>query len=185
MRSFGQYIRELRLKKGKDCQQVATYLDTSPAEIHHIESGWVSATKNQVFKLANYLDVDARDLLIVYQKQRMLYEEVAEESEARSCLVKNRDVASKRYQNMMHELQQLSRGKLHIEVHKPAHPLNKYIESMIFYDGHTFDRAAERVMPDGTVQLLIELDSHERKLMLANSPPAGLSVKNAWITGIQ
>ena len=185
MRSFGQYIQELRLKKENTFQDIASYLDTSPAIVSNIEKGDVSATKNQVFKLANYFGVDAKDLLIIYQKQRMLHEEVSEKSETRSCLVKNREVASKRYQNMMHELQQLSKGKLHIKVHKPAYPLSRCVESMTFYDGHNFDRAAEKIMPDGTVQLFIGLDNNERKLMLGNSPQSGLSVKNAWITGIQ
>lgn len=183
MLSFGQYIRELRLKKECTFQEVASYLDISPDSVSHVEKGNATLTKGQVFKLANYFGVEAKNLVIMYQKQRMLDEEVAEKSEARSCLVKNRGVASKRYQNMQRELQQLSKGKLHIKVHKPAYPLRRYIESMTFYDGHNFDCASEKIMPDGMVQLFIALDSEERQLMLGSGTPTGL--KNAWITGIQ
>lgn len=149
-----------------------------------IEACRTLPSKHQVIKLAGYLDAKTNDLLIAYQKQRMRRERISEGGELKSNLIKNNIVASKRYKNMMHELQQLNQGKLQIQIHKPASPLNNHIENMIFYDGHNLNRASERVIPDGSVQLFIELDGCERRLTTGNNRSSTI-VKNAWVAGVQ
>lgn len=186
MAQFGQQLRELRLKAGVSFQKSASYLGTTSSVIHDFESGCALPSKYQVIQLASCFEVDARDLLAVYQKQKMLNEEISERGEVtKSCLVKNEKVAAKRYQNMVRELMHLNKGKLHIEVHKPAPPLNTYIKNIIFYDGHNLGSSFEKVMPDGAVKLFIELDSKERHITLGDDTTSVHTTQNVWVTGIQ
>lgn len=186
MAQFGQQLKELRLKTGVSSQKSASYLGTPTSAIHNFESGRSLPSKYQTFQLASCFNVDAKQLLVAYQKQRIRNEEISEKGEVKSCIVKNKEVASERYHHMVRELQNLNRGNLRIIVPKPATPLDRYIENITFYDGHNFDCSSRKIMPDGTIKLFIELDGNKRQLILGNDDPtSGYVVKNIWVTGIQ
>lgn len=182
--SLGQHIRELRLSKNVSFQEIAPRLDVSPAFISKVETGRVIPSKHQVILLAGYFGIPATELLIVYQKQRILQEEITEKGEPKSNLIKNKKAAFRRYQNMMYELQQLHHKNLYIQTTKPGNQLSPYIESISFYAGHNFNHRSETVMPDGGVKILIELDDRERRL-ITGSNRSSTKIKRAWVTGVQ
>lgn len=184
MADIGQHIRKLRLSKNRSPQEVASYLDVTPGFIRNVETGREFPSKYQVIRSAGCFGVNTIDLLVAYQKQRMLQEEISEQGERKSCLINHKKTAQIRYQNMIHELQHLMLGNLQIETFKPASPLNLCIESMTFYNGHNFNRTFEKVLPDASVQLFIELDGRERRLKSGSHHPSR-TAKKAWVTGVQ
>lgn len=193
MKSIGPYLRKLRLDKGDTIQEIASNLDIEPDLLYNIEKGQANATKIQVVKFASYFGIDEKEMLITYQCNRILSEigdnEITEgavqKGKTMSCLLKSKEKASRRYQNMMHELLQLLNGQMDVKFHKPSYPLNQYIESMVYYSGHNLDYTYEKILPDGVVQLFIELDGIERVLISGNDNRSKQLLKDAWVTGIQ
>lgn len=192
MQSVGQYIRVLRNEKGCALQDVASYLELAPDLLDKIERGKRNITKGRIFDLAGYFEVNENDLLVRYQEERILSElhnskfseRIGRTRQTRSTTGNHPDLA-KRHQNMIHELSRLRERKIQVKAHKPAYPLSLYIENIIYCDGHNLDYGVEKVMPDGTVQLIIELDEQQRFLTSQNNKPVNLPLKTAWVTGIQ
>ena len=46
-------------------------------------------------------------------------------------------------------------------LHTPKYPLRAFIKSMIYYEGQSVHTAYNKVLPDGHVQLIVELDGRE------------------------
>lgn len=192
MLHFGRYIQELRIKKGRDLQDVASYLEITPALLSKVEKGRVNATKAQVFQLAGYFGVDTKEMLIIYQRGRIIAEtkdshktESLPAGKAKSCLTRNRGIASRRYQHMIHTLSKLRESQLQVKLYKPAYPLNLYIDNILYCKEHQLDHTFEKILPDGGVQLVITLDGYERRLMSDSKKEASHSLKNTWVAGIQ
>ena len=74
MNDLGNLIRELRLAKGYPLRKVAAYLDIDQAILSKIERGQRRLTREQVVKLAEFFNYDARELLIRYLSDRIIYE---------------------------------------------------------------------------------------------------------------
>jgi hypothetical protein len=71
-----------------------------------------------------------------------------------------------------------------IEFHKIPSPLDKYIESIFYYNNHVSKHNVERVVPTGNIFLLIELDGFERIIYNKEIQPIGY-YKNSWVSGMQ
>lgn len=67
-----------------------------------------------------------------------------------------------------------------LNIDTPTGFLRNYVKQLIFYKGYTGDKTFEKLLPDGSTQLIVELDGNKRKR--ADSPATYL---NSWITGIQ
>ncbi len=63
---FGQKIRELREKKNILLRQIAAHLEVDTALISKIEKGDRNPNKEQVIKIAEFLKVNADDLLTLW-----------------------------------------------------------------------------------------------------------------------
>ncbi|MGB3465628.1 MAG: helix-turn-helix domain-containing protein [Cyclobacteriaceae bacterium] len=73
--------------------------------------------------------------------------------------------------------------KLHI--YQPENELKEYIRSVIYYSGYTCQEKYETILPDGTTQLIIELDNNARVICLdKNNMQESAIYRNSWITGI-
>jgi len=70
-------------------------------------------------------------------------------------------------------------------VHVPEHPLSLFVERLWFFDGHFPDHSKERVLPNGSMELLIELRNGPKKLYDPNNGNAFRSFKRSWISGAQ
>jgi HTH-type transcriptional regulator, competence development regulator len=70
----GELIRERREKKGLLLRQVSAQLDIDTAILSKIERGERKATKEQISKLAEILDIKKESLIILYLSEKILYE---------------------------------------------------------------------------------------------------------------
>ena len=172
MLSIGKHIRQLRLQRGYSPGSTAAFLDIDETLLLKIETGRRSATKDQIIKLASFLGANEKNMLTAYLSERTAQR------------IKGRG-SSKRYENLSSELNHLYSGKIITKVHKPAPPLNEYIETIVYYSGDNKHYSYERVLPDGVVQLVIALDENERIVMPDNMSGHSISLKNYWIAGIQ
>ncbi|NEN25722.1 helix-turn-helix transcriptional regulator [Cryomorpha ignava] len=73
-KTTGEILREEREKKGLLLRQVAAMLDIDTAILSKIERSERKATKEQIIKLAEILDLDKDNLLIQYLSEKILNE---------------------------------------------------------------------------------------------------------------
>jgi len=172
MSFIGKQIHQLRLRRGYSLRQIAAFLDIDDTLLADIENGRRNPTKDQIIILASFLGANEKSMLIGYLR------EFAEQK------VKVRG-SSKRYDNISCELNHLYSGQIKTKIHTPAFPLHKYIESIIYYSGDNKHYSYKRVLPDGTVQLVIALDEKERALISDGKSRHTISLENNWIAGIQ
>ena len=78
-KSTGEILRENREKKGLLLRQVAAKLDIDTAILSKIERSERKATKEQIIKLAEILELKEEDLLVQYLSEKILYEIKGEE----------------------------------------------------------------------------------------------------------
>ncbi len=103
MKSFGEYIRELRTGNDLLLRQVAAQLDIDPSLLSRIERGEKQPTRDQVLRLARILNADEAALLATYLSERVVYELKGEKlalraiqlAEKRITYEKNRSKRSK------------------------------------------------------------------------------------------
>lgn len=80
----GEILREKREEKGLFLRHVSAQLDVDTAILSKIERSERKATKEQLVKLTEILDLDKEELLILYLSEKILYEikdeELAEEA---------------------------------------------------------------------------------------------------------
>ncbi|MEL7586068.1 MAG: DUF6597 domain-containing transcriptional factor [Prolixibacteraceae bacterium] len=191
MQNTGQYIRELRVKKGIGSQELASHLELLPEALYLIETNRLHATKNQIFSIAAYLGADENDLLRTYQRNRILSEIKGDRKSGETVQVISPDYPyagadlSKRHRRMLHDFIQLYSGQAQIKIHKPSPPLNNWIECILYCKDHQLGHSFENVLPDGMIQLMIELDGFPRKVIAGHTYSSGSFVKNGWVSGIQ
>lgn len=77
--TIGEVLRESREKKGLLLRQVAALLDIDTAILSKVERGERKATKEQIIKCADILDLDKEKLLIHYLSEKIAYELVDED----------------------------------------------------------------------------------------------------------
>ncbi|MCK6640981.1 MAG: helix-turn-helix domain-containing protein [Bacteroidia bacterium] len=74
MKTTGKIIREKREKKGLLLRHVSAQLDIDTAILSKIERGERKATREQIAKLADILDLDKESLIIQYLSEKILHE---------------------------------------------------------------------------------------------------------------
>ena len=67
--------------------------------------------------------------------------------------------------------------------HIPAPPLNQFVQYFWFYSGFFPDHSLERVLPDGTIELLIDLHGPPKKLYEGEDASLFREYRRAWISG--
>ena len=71
---LGELLREKREEKGLLLRHVSAQLDIDIAILSKIERSERKATKEQVVKLSEILDLNKEDLLVQYLSEKILYE---------------------------------------------------------------------------------------------------------------
>jgi HTH-type transcriptional regulator, competence development regulator len=70
----GELIRNKREKKGLLLRHVSAQLDIDTAILSKIERGERKATREQIIKLADILEIDKESLLVQFLSEKILYE---------------------------------------------------------------------------------------------------------------
>jgi transcriptional regulator with XRE-family HTH domain len=86
-KTTGEILRESRERKGLLLRQVAALLDIDTAILSKIERGERKATKEQIIKLADILDLSKEELLIHYLSEKIAYELIDEDVAGRTLRV--------------------------------------------------------------------------------------------------
>jgi len=73
-KSTGEILRAKREEKGLLLRQVAAKLDIDTAILSKIERSERKASKLQIIKLAEILDLKEEDLIVQYLSEKILYE---------------------------------------------------------------------------------------------------------------
>lgn len=74
MKTTGEIIREQREKKGLLLRQVAAKLDIDTAILSKVERGERKATREQISKIAEILDLNKEEIMVQYLSEKILYE---------------------------------------------------------------------------------------------------------------
>ncbi len=71
-----------------------------------------------------------------------------------------------------------------IETHIPTQPLNELIEVFIYFKGYTPEHSLEKVVPDGSIYLIFELDDMPRFVADNVTQKSKFEFSKAWISGM-
>ena len=69
---LGQKIKELRLENGVLQRQLASFLEIDPPMFSKIDRGDRRAKRTQVVQIANYFNVDEKELLTLWVADKVL-----------------------------------------------------------------------------------------------------------------
>ena len=70
-------------------------------------------------------------------------------------------------------------------MHIPAPPLSQFIDFFFYYEGYAADHHIEKLLPDGSVDLLIDLTDTPKKLFLDEGATSYTTLKKSWISGMK
>lgn len=91
-KTTGEILRESREKKGLLLRQVAAMLDIDTAILSKVERSERKATKEQIIKLADILDLNKDELLIQYLSEKIAYELLDEDVASKALKVAEQKV---------------------------------------------------------------------------------------------
>ncbi len=74
MKTIGELLREKRKKKGLLLRHVSARLDIDTAILSKIERGERKATREQINKLAEILEINKESLVVQYLSEKILYD---------------------------------------------------------------------------------------------------------------
>jgi AraC-like DNA-binding protein len=69
------------------------------------------------------------------------------------------------------------------QLHFPAPPLSQFVENMWLVEGFAADYTREKILPDGAIELIIDLDSQPKFIFEGEASEAFRTVSKAWISG--
>lgn len=67
--------------------------------------------------------------------------------------------------------------------HGPAAPLDRFVEHFWFFESTSISHSRERVLPDGSSELIIDLGSVPRRWFDSYDPRRGTAFRRAWLSG--
>lgn len=74
---------------------------------------------------------------------------------------------------------------MNFRAYTPTLPLSQYISSIVYYDDLQVDFSVERLLPDGSIFLLIDLHDTPKRLYHSESLEKYTTLKGGWISGQQ
>jgi AraC-like DNA-binding protein len=70
-------------------------------------------------------------------------------------------------------------------IHIPQPPLAYFIEHFFYYDGYSAGHTMEKFLPDGSIDLLIDLTDTPKKLFHDESGSSYTTYKKSWVSGMK
>ncbi|HSR51645.1 MAG TPA: helix-turn-helix domain-containing protein [Acidobacteriota bacterium] len=71
------------------------------------------------------------------------------------------------------------------EQHRPAGPLGQFVEFFWFHEGYDPGHTREKVLPDGSIELIIDLEDTPKRLYASEDSRQATEYRGAWISGEQ
>jgi AraC-like DNA-binding protein len=68
--------------------------------------------------------------------------------------------------------------------HVPVRPLNLFVEHLWFYDEYTSSHTKEKLLPDGTMELIIDLREHPKHTYEPRTLQVDREYRQAWLSGM-
>jgi methylphosphotriester-DNA--protein-cysteine methyltransferase len=72
-----------------------------------------------------------------------------------------------------------------VEFHRPGPPLDRFIRHFVFFEGMQADHAADRLLPDGGIDLIFDLTESPKKLFDNDDLTRYTTLKRSWISGLR
>ncbi|OJJ22457.1 hypothetical protein BKI52_07185 [marine bacterium AO1-C] len=73
---------------------------------------------------------------------------------------------------------------MNFELRTPPYPLNQFIESVLYYDSYQPTHQIERLLPDGSVNLIIELTGIDQHVYDNELLTPAKTHRKAWVSGM-
>ena len=70
-------------------------------------------------------------------------------------------------------------------IHIPPPPLSNFIEHFFYYEGYHAEHKMEKFLPDGSMDLLIDLTETPKKLFHNENGTAFTTYKKSWMSGMK
>ena len=70
-------------------------------------------------------------------------------------------------------------------LHCPGPPLDRHIELLTFYAGFDPQHDREKLIPDGAIQIIVDLTDRPKKLYAGETSPLAVDFSRSWISGMQ
>lgn len=72
-----------------------------------------------------------------------------------------------------------------IITHTPGRPLDMFVEKIIFFAGYVPAHQREKIIPDGAIQIIVDLHDRTKKKYVTEQGVAGREFARSWISGMQ
>ncbi|HSL47257.1 MAG TPA: AraC family transcriptional regulator [Anaerolineales bacterium] len=72
-----------------------------------------------------------------------------------------------------------------LQIHKPAFPLNKFIEHLVYYDGLRTTHSLDRFLPDGNTEIIIDLTEQPQYIYDNETLQEIQACRYAWVSGVR
>ena len=73
---------------------------------------------------------------------------------------------------------------MQFEIRTPPYPLNQFVESVLFYQNYQPAHTIERLLPDGSLNLIVELNGVDQHVYDNQSLAPVRTHKHAWLSGM-
>ena len=70
-------------------------------------------------------------------------------------------------------------------LHVPGPPLDRHVELLTFYAGFDPQHDREKLLPEGAIQIIVDLTDRPKKLYAGETSPVGVDFSRSWISGMQ
>lgn len=70
-------------------------------------------------------------------------------------------------------------------LHMPGPPLDRHVELLTFYAGFDPQHDREKLIPDGAIQIIVDLTDTPKKLYAGETSPLAVDFSRSWISGMQ
>ena len=72
-----------------------------------------------------------------------------------------------------------------LHLHRPGPPLDRFVELVTYYAGYQPDHTRERLLPDGAVEIIVDLTDEPKKLYDREDFSRAVDFRRAWISGMR
>ena len=72
-----------------------------------------------------------------------------------------------------------------LRLHRPAPPLDRFVELITYFEGYRPEHAMERLLPDGGVEIILDLTDTPKRTFRRDDLSEERSFRNAWISGMR